>query len=268
MTAASGVQENRNGGKIYPRIAAVVRLAGEEPRIGLALRSVAWTDEQIAVDLGSNGATIRECGEHGVALVEAEELPAEIERRGADWLLFIEGHEEVSSALAQEIRGAMSIRGSGDAPVAYRIRRRVRFFGRTLRSRAWAAPHLVRVARRDAVSWNEAPLTIDSLPVRGYVGCLHAPLAAEPCASLRLYVSRMDIVTNAAARAQHRLRAPARSRDLIFGPVAHGLRVLPGAAARDGMAGIILAVLEAYSIMVTCAKRWEIEHIRGPRAPV
>jgi hypothetical protein len=267
MTTASPAQDHRGEEQTPPRIAAVVRLAGEEPRIDLALRSVAWADEQIAVDLGSNESTIRECGAHGVALIEAEKVPAEIARRGVDWVLLIEGYEEVSPALVGEIRGAMSIRICGDAPVAYRIRRRVRFLGRTLRSRAWAAPHFVRLARRDAVSWNEGPLTVDSLPVKGYVACLGAPLLAEPCAALQEYVSRMNILTNAAAREPRRARVPVGWPGLAVGPAVHALRALPGAVARDGMAGMILAVLETYSMALTCAKRWELERARGLRPP-
>ena len=268
MTAASRLQDHRGDEHTPPRIAAVLRLAGEEARIGLALRSVAWADERIAVDLGSDERTIRECSEHGVALVEEEEVPAETTRRGVDWVLLIEGHEEVPSALAREVRGAMSMRGSAAVPVAYRIGRRVRFFGRTLRSRSSAAPRWVRLARRDAVSWDKGALGAHSLPVEGRVGCLNAPLLAEPCVNLREYVNRMDILTNAAARDQHRARVPVGPLDLVVRPVAHALRTVPGAVAGDGIAGVILAVLEAYSIVMTCAKRWELEHVRGPRTPV
>ena len=268
MTAASRVQDHRGEKHTPPRIAAVVRLAGEEARIGLALRSVAWADERIAVDLGSDDRTIRECSAHGAAVVEEEEVPAETTRRGVDWVLLIEGYEEVPSALVREIRGAMSMRASAAVPVAYRIGRRLRFLGRTLRSRSWAAPRLVRLAHRDAVSWDEGALGADSLPVEGRVGCLNTPLLAEPCVNLRECVNRMDILTNVAAREQHRARVPVGWPGLAVGPAVHVLRALPGAVARDGMAGMILAVLEAYSMVLTCAKRWELEHAHGPRAPV
>ena len=268
MTAASRVQDHRGDEHAPPRIAAVLRLAGEEARIGLALRSVAWADERIAVDLGSDDRTIRECSAHGVPPVEAGEVSAEIARRGVDWVLLIDGCEEVPSALAREVRGAMSMRGSVAVPVAYRIGRRVRFLGRTLRSRSSAAPRWVRLARRDAVSWDKGALGADSLPVEGRVGCINTPLLAEPCVSLREYVSRMDILSTVAAREQYRAKVPVGWVDLVVRPVAHALRTVPGAVVGDGIAGVILAVLEAYSIVVTCAKRWELEHTPGPRAPV
>jgi len=268
MTAASRVQDHRGNEQMPPRIAAVLRLAGEEARIGLALRSVAWADERIAVDLGSDDRTIRECSAHGVPPVEAGEVSAEIARRGVEWVFLIDGREEVPSALVREIRDAVSMRGSAAVPVAYRIGRHVRFLGRTLRSRSWAGPRLVRLARRDAVSWDKGALGVDSLPVEGRVGCLRTPLLAEPCVSLREYVNRMDILSNAAAREQHRARVPVGWLDLVVRPAVHALRTAPGVVAGDGIAGVILAVLEAYSIVVTCAKRWELEHAPGPRAPV
>jgi len=268
MTAASRVQDHLGDEHTPPRIGAVVRLAGEEGRIGLALRSVAWADERIAVDLGSDDRTIRECSAHGVTLVEAGEVSAEIARRGVDWVLLIEGHEEVPSVLVREVRGAMSMRGSAAVPDAYRIGRRVRFLGRTLRSRSWTAPRWVRLARRDAVSWDKGVLGANSLPVEGRVGCIHTSLLAEPCVNLRGYVSRMDIFSTVGAREQYRAGVPAGWPDLVVRPVAHALRMMPGVVAGDGIAGVILAVLEAYSIVLTCAKRWELEHTRGPRAPV
>jgi len=268
MASARNMRDYGDRSDAEPRIAAVVRLAGDEPLIGRVLGSVAWASHRLAVNLGSTDATLHACEANGVTLVDEDALPEETERRGLDWLLLIDGHEQVPLALAREIRGEVSAGGSSPIVVAYRIERRVRFLGRTLRSHSWKAAGRVRLARRDAISWPRVSLATDSLPVEGVVRRLATPLAAEPCINLRDYISRMDVLTNAAALADHRARVPVRWVDLALRPARHGLRALPGAAAKDGMAGVILAVLEAYSLAVAAAKRWELENVGEPRAQV
>lgn len=263
------MQDQQHQGENSPRIAAVVRVAGDEQGISTALGSVAWANDRMVVGLGSNEeAVLGECAAHGAVMVDAEDLPAETARREVDWVLLIEGYEEVPQALAREIRAAARVGGYGASPVAYRIKRRVQFFGRTLRSRPWTAPRFVRFARRDAVSWGPGSLCEDSLSVEGHVECLHTPLLAAPCVTLGQYVSRMNVLSDAAARAQYRAKGPVRWRDLVAEPAVRGLRILPEAALRDGVAGVILAVLEVYATIVTCAKRWELEHPEGPLASV
>jgi hypothetical protein len=48
-------------------------------------------------------------------------------------------------------------------------------------------------------------------------------------------------------------------------PLFCALRLLPRTAARDGAAGAILAVLEAYRVAATVAKLWELEHAAAVR---
>jgi hypothetical protein len=78
----------------------------------------------------------------------------------------------------------------------------------------------------------------------------------------------MDILSSAAAREQHGAGVPVGWLDLAARPAAYALRTVPGALVGDGIAGVILAVLEAYGIVLTCAKRWELERACRPRAPV
>jgi hypothetical protein len=57
----------------------------------------------------------------------------------------------------------------------------------------------------------------------------------------------------------------ARWRDLAMVPVVHGMRTMPGAAMRDGIVGVMFAVLEAYTIAVSRAKCWELQQVRDER---
>jgi hypothetical protein len=250
----------------HGRVVALVVVANDEARLASVLQSVAWAPARVAVDLGSNDSSIRTCTAHGVSIVSPDALGPELTRQGADWILLIEGHEEAPPALADEIEGVVRASDASRRPVAYRIRRRIRFLGHTLQSRVWESPAHVRLARGDAISWPQNLAAMEGLRVRGPVGRLKVPLIAQPYANLRHYVSRVDVLSCAAAQLHYQAGRPVGWRDLAVQPLSLALRLLPRAAARDGMPGAMLGVLEAYRLAATSAKRWELEHVSEPRA--
>ena len=201
---------------------------------------------------------MRACEEHGVTVLESDALAGELAQRRVDWVLLTEGHEQVPPALVDEIRAAVNGSGASERPAGYQINRRVRFLGRALRSQVWCGGEHVRLARCQAVAWSQSRVTSGFLAVRGRVGRLDTPVGAEPYASLRHYVSRMDVLTSATARLDGAMRPRVGLIDLGVRPILHGVRVLSLAIAKDGLAGGILALLEAYCLVVTSAKRWEL----------
>jgi hypothetical protein len=242
-------------------LAAVVVVANDEARIDTALDSIAWADDLHVVDLGSTDRSADICAARGVAPMPLDALPAALERGGAQWVLLMEGHEEVSPALRSEIETTVEAGGAA----AYRMRRRVRFLGHSLRSRGGQAADRIRLAQRDALRWDSAAGMPCSLPAQGEIRSLAGALLSEPGRDLQHYVGRMDIVSSSAARMLQRAGWRARWRDLAMVPVVHGMRTMPGAAMRDGIIGVMFAVLEAYTIAVSRAKCWELQQVRDER---
>lgn len=243
----------------HPRLAVVLVLANDEGRLGEVLESVAWVDERLAVDLGSTDGSVRACEAQGVSVIGGRELAGELGRRRVDWVLLLEGHEQVSAGLAQELLRLRLLRGSRGEPVAYGIDRQVRFFGRTLAAYSSPRPRPVRLARCDAVAWPPQLVAIDQLVVEGTIGRLEGGLVAEPYRSLQHYVSRIDVLTAARARVEVQAGRGVRWRDLAVLPFLHSLRFFPRAAVRDGLIGAIFTVLESYGLAIVAAKRWELE---------
>jgi hypothetical protein len=248
------------------RIVAVVLLADDEHRIRAVLESLMWTAEQLAVDLGCRDGTVEICRRRGLTVLEPDELPGELARRRADWVLFVEGHEEVPVGLAGEARAAVDVARRDGAPDAYAIAREVHFLGRDLRSRTWSAARWIRLIRPGAIVWPGRLATIEAIGSAGPVGRLARRLRAQPYASLHHYVRRVDVLTGAAAAARRGGAAPLRWSGLVGRPLLDGARVVLLGGLRDGVVGMMFAVLEAYRLVLVAAKCWELAHLtEGPR---
>lgn len=242
----------------HPRFGAVVIVANDEDRIGASLDSVAWTDAVYVVDLGSTDRSAETCSARGFTPIPLDTLPAALAREPCDWILLLQGHEEVTSGLRDEITALVSARPAGEAG-GYRIGRRVQFLGRQLRSRASQATDRVRLAHRGALDWKAAPRMPQSLPVTGETRELGTALIARPCRDLQHYMQRMNLVTTVAGEMRRGAGVTSGWRDLAIVPLVHGLRGMPGAVLRDGLAGVIFTVLETYAIAVSRAKCWELQ---------
>lgn len=257
-----GVTSQLGGGRpeaaLLQRMAVVLILANDEGRLEDVLQSVAWADVRLAVDLGCTDASVRVCKAQEVPVVGAGDVAGELTRQRADWVLLLEGHEQVSPALAEELQRMMSSTvGGHGAPAAYAIGCDVRFLGRALIAHSDTRPAAIRLVRADACP---APLAaIDRLHLPGAVGRLEGRLLAQPYASLQHYVSRVDVLTTGLARQVYDAGRRVRWLDLVVRPFLHGLRFFPRAVIRDGLIGAVFTVLESYRLLVTAAKRWELE---------
>jgi hypothetical protein len=241
------------------RIAVVLLVANDEARVAIALASAGFASTTIVVDLGSTDGSRRACEERGVRCLEPEGVARELERGGARWVLLMEGHEEISPRLAEEIR-AIGVRTDDppETPAGYEVEREIRFLGRPVGVPAGSYGRGVRLFRRDTVLWPPALVSIETVSCRGRLGRLHGRLRAEPYASLHHYIERIDVMTSAVARARYRNGRRAGWVDMALRPVWQAARTLPAAAARGRLAGIIFTLLEVYRNVVTAAKGWEI----------
>ncbi len=124
----------------------------EESRLRTCLTSVAWADEIVVVDAGSQDKTIevaREFTDHVVVRPWpgfAEQKNFALAQATGDWILSIDADEEVSAELAEEIRGVLA--GAG-AAAGYAVPRRNIFWGQWVR---WKAGEKSRKAYRCAAS--------------------------------------------------------------------------------------------------------------------
>jgi glycosyltransferase involved in cell wall biosynthesis len=132
-------------------ISVAIVAMDEEANIDRTLASVRWADEIVLVDSGSKDRTCEIAREHGARVVVepwrgyVAQKQYAIELCTKDWVLLLDADEEISPALAEEIRTAIN---DPNAVSGYRLPRKNLFLGRWIRRGGFYPDPKLRLFRR------------------------------------------------------------------------------------------------------------------------
>jgi GT2 family glycosyltransferase/glycosyltransferase involved in cell wall biosynthesis len=142
-----------------PRISAVINTLNEERNLEDALRSVAWVDEIVVVDMHSDDATREIAAAHGAKVLLHERTgvvePARnfaLQQATGEWILCLDADERVPEPLARTF-AAVAWRDDVDVlDVPFRNW----LCGRWMEATGWGdGDYHVRFFRRGAVEWSD-----------------------------------------------------------------------------------------------------------------
>lgn len=165
-------------------VTALVLTKDEEPNIARCLASLAWCDQILVIDSGSSDGTVPLASAAGAEVIEQPWLGFAGQREFAlrhpavrnDWVYFVDADEWVSAALAREVGDAVA----QENLVAYSHRLRLVFLGRWIRHCGWyGGSWVVRLGRRDALSYDVSTLLGERAIVEGDVGRLRCDIVDE-----------------------------------------------------------------------------------------
>lgn len=241
-----------------PGLSAIIITRNEAANIGDCLDSVAFCDERIVVDSGSNDDTVRIAREKGARVVDhafagygAQKNVALALAQG-EWVLSLDADERVSHALREEIRAALA-RDDADG---YEMPRLSTFCGRAMRHSGWYPDYVLRLFRRSKSRFSN-DIVHEHVICDGRVARLKEPLTHFPVARLEDALSRMDRYSTAGAQA---LIASGKRVSFMSG-IAHGLYTFVRtyvlrAGFLDGREGFLLAVANAEGTYYRYMKAW------------
>ncbi len=132
-------------------ISVAIVAMDEEANIGRTLASVRWADEIVLVDSGSKDRTCEIARAQGARVVVepwrgyVAQKQYTIDLCTKEWVLLLDADEEVSPALAEEIRAAIA---GSDAVSGYRLPRKNLFLGRWMRHGGFYPDPKLRLFRR------------------------------------------------------------------------------------------------------------------------
>ena len=243
-----------------PRLSVVVITLNEEDRIRDCLASVAWADEIIVVDAGSEdktAAVAREFTDH-VFIHPWQGFAAQknfgIEQATGDWILSLDADEQVEAALRAEIRTTIA---AADARPGYRIARRNIMWSHWMRHGGLYPDWQLRLFRRGRGRFSDRAVH-ESLTVDAPVGRLAAPLLHHSYRDVADFLRRADRYSTLAADEWVRGGRPFRSTELVTGPLGRFVSMyLVHRGFLDGWRGFLLAGLYAYYVLIRSAKIWE-----------
>lgn len=242
-----------------PPVSVIVITKNAAAHIERALRSVAWADERIVVDCGSDDDTVARARplathveSHPWAGYGAQKNRAASLARH-DWVLSLDADEAVTDALRGEIA---ALRPEVER-AAYRMPRVTWYLGAWIRSTDWYPDRAVRLYDRRRARWDDRPVH-EALIVEGSIGELAGEIEHRPYADVSEHLTRMNHYTSLSA--QHMFvqgRRASAWHFLVHPPAAFLRNYLARGGVRDGVPGLIVSLTGAVYVLLKYVKLWE-----------
>ena len=240
------------------RLSAIVITRNEAANIGACLDSLAFCDERIVVDCGSEDATVAIAGQKGARVVHrawagfGPQKNFALSLAQGDWVLSLDADERVPPDLAAAIAAAV-VEGDADG---YEFPRLSSFCGRPMRHSGWFPDYVLRLVRRGRARFTDA-IVHERLVCDGPVRRLAPALVHHPVHRLEDALSRIDRYSTASAE---QLLAAGRRVNFFTG-IVHGLgsflrAYVLRAGFLDGAEGFLLAVANAEGSYYRYMKLW------------
>jgi (heptosyl)LPS beta-1,4-glucosyltransferase len=248
------------------KISVVINTLNEEKNLPRAIASVkTLAQEIVVVDMQSDDST-QEVAEKLGALVYTHKRTGYVEparnfaigKAGQEWVLVLDADEEIPPKLAQKLRLL------ADSPEAdyYRLPRKNIVFGSWLKHSRWWPDYNIRFFKKGKVTWNEVihsvPMTSGKgmdLPVQEEFAIVH-----HNYASVEDYLTRMNRYSDIQAKNLIKEGHKFIWKDLIKRPLSEFLsRYFSGEGYKDGLHGLALSGLQAFSEFIVYLKVWQNE---------
>ena len=183
-------------------ISAVLITKNAARQLADCLASVAFCDEIVVVDSGSDDGTAEIAGRHAARVIQAEwrgfgpQKQFAVEQATHDWVLCIDADERVSESLRASILAALS---EPTSLAAWRFARCNRFMGRYLRHGEGYPDWSLRLFDRRHARWSDDPVH-EKVITTGAIGTLQGDLLHESAESLEAYLGKQNRYSTLAAR--------------------------------------------------------------------
>ncbi|MFN3348143.1 glycosyltransferase family 2 protein [Pseudorhodoplanes sp.] len=248
------------------RLSAIVIARNEARNIEACLDSLAFCDERIVVDGGSEDGTAALAAAKGAKVTVATEWRGfgpqknlALSLATGEWVLSIDADERVSETLAREVRQAITEGLSN----AYEMPRLSTFCGRPMRHSGWYPDYVLRLFRRGLARFSD-DLVHERVVFDGPVGRLKEPLIHHPVLRLEDSLSRMDRYSTARAE----MIVQSGRRVWFFTGIVRGWWTFVQTyfirlGFLDGREGFLLAVANAEGTYYRYMKAWLKGRSRG-----
>jgi len=231
-----------------PRLSIIIITLNEAENIRECLESIAWADEIIVVDSGSEDETIAICREFTDKVIINTQWPGfgpqknlALDHATGDWVFSIDADERVTSSLKKEIEDVLNATGSH----IYSVPRQAFFLGKAMNHGGWWPDYVARLFRRECARFSD-DLVHEKILFEGKAMRLKHPLMHHSYTRLEQVLDKMDRYSTAGAQqAAQRNRKSSLGKAIFRGFWAFFRAYIVRAGFLDGQEGFIAAVSKA-----------------------
>ena len=248
-----------------PKISAVINTWNEEKNLAECLDTLDFADEIIVVDMASTDDTKKIAKQYTdkvydhpyVGYVEPARNFA-LSKASNDWILVLDPDEEIPPTLAKKLKELVK----KNEYAYFRIPRKNIVFGKWLRHSRWWPDYNIRFFKKGSVSWSEiihaVPITSGrgaDLPEKEEYAITH-----HNYQTIEQFLDRMNRYTTVASNMKIKEGYRFIWRDMVQKPSSEFLsRYFAGEGYKDGLHGLTLALLQAFSEIILYIKIWQKE---------
>lgn len=247
-----------------PKISVAIATFNEEKNIGDCLESVRQlADEIVIVDGTSTDRTVEIAKKYTKKIIVRENplmfhinKQIAFDRASGDWVLYLDADERVSQSLKKEIQKKIK-KTKRDG---FWIPRKNIIFGKWIKHSLWYPDYQLRLFRRGKAylpckSVHEQP------KLSGKAGYLKNPLIHYNYQTVSQYVKRLnDLYTENDVRIFLAKKKKLHWYDAIRFPAQDFLSTFFARQGyKDGLHGLVLSILQAFSTFITFTKLWEAQ---------
>ena len=249
------------------KLSVVINTFNEEKNIERAIKSVGFADEILVCDMYSDDDTAVIAKKLGAKIIFHKRVgfvePARnlaISKAEGDWILVLDADEEIPDTLKDKIQ---EIVAKESVLTHVEIPRRNIIFGKALKGAMWWPDYNTRLFKKDSVTWSSK---IHSKPKTEGQGLTLSPLenyaiTHNHYASVSQFIQRLDRYTTVQAKELKDSGYQFHWKDLISKPLGEFLsRFYANRGFEDGLHGLSLSLLQAFSHLIMYLKTWEKEN--------
>ena len=229
------------------KLSVIIITKNEAENITACLESVAWADEIIVVDSGSDDATVEICRELGVQVHQRDWPGFGMQKNRAlsyannEWVFSIDADERVTPELRLQLVKAIK----EDSEDGFYVPRLSQFCGRFIRHSGWYPDYVLRLFKRTKGRFSD-DMVHERVILEGNVGRLTSPLLHYSYLNTTDVQRKTEQYARAGAMQMFKNGKTASSAD---GPLRAGWAFLRTYFLRlgflDGIAGFNIALMNA-----------------------
>ncbi len=248
------------------KITAVINTFNEEKTIERVINSLSWVDEIVVCDMHSDDDTPVIAKKLGAIVIFHKRIgyvePARnfvISKASHEWVLIVDADEEIPSSLADYIKDFVNKHTVSNY---LEIPRKNIIFGKWMKASLWWPDYQIRFFRKGRSFWGNK---IHSKPKVEGQGVKVPPeerwaIIHYHYNSISQYLQRMIRYSEIQAKELRKEGYKFDWKDLIKKPTSEFLgRFFANKGFKDGLHGLALSVLQAFSFFVLYLRMWEYE---------